>query len=109
MSIVTSVILVTAMNDGNDNDDSYVSVDKLNRWLLETRGRACDQLERVSQHAGGGKCMQCDVWMGAFNMLDEEAFARAVQAIDWSHPDCVQLMLQSEQEDLFRVVLDGSG
>ncbi len=104
MSIVTGVILVTFLNDGSMDDDTYENVEALNRWLVETRGRPCDQLVRVDQHAGGGKRLQCDVWMAAFNMLDEDAFIKAVGAINWVHEDCVQLMLQGDGEDLFRVM-----
>lgn len=104
MSIVTDVILVTAICDGAmGKDDSHPSVDQLNRWLAGSTGRSFNQLVRVDQHAGGSKAMQCDVWMAGINMLDEDALVEAFLAIDWQDPDSAQLMLKSEQADRFRV------
>lgn len=109
MSVVTNIIVTTALNDGSLNDDSYTSVDTLNAWLLATRDRPVDQLRLVRDHAGGGKCFECDVWLGAFNHLDIDGFVAAFMAIEWEYRDCAQLMVLEEQRDRFLIVhADGS-
>ena len=104
MSVVTDIILVTAMNDGAQGEDRYDSVDRLNALLSEIRQGRPDTLVKVDQHAGGTKAMQCDVWMAAINMLDEDAFVMAFLSIDWGDPECAQLMLKSEDDCRFRVI-----
>ncbi|AKJ28830.1 hypothetical protein [Caldimonas brevitalea] len=104
MSTVTDIILVTFFNDGSQGDDGHQNVDALNQWLLSTRPSPRDQLVRVDNRAGGGKVMQCEVWMAAINWLDEKAFEQAVRSINWAHRDCVQLFMKSENADRFRVI-----
>ena len=60
-------------------------------------------LIKVDQHARGGKAMQCDVFVAAINYLDREGFLTAFNAVPWEYPECVQLILKGEHDELFAV------
>ena len=92
MSWVADVILVTSLSDEDNND--------LDAWLLGEyphRGR----LVRVDDHAGGNKCMQARVSIGAYNHLYIEGLVNAFRAIRWEFPECAQLLIKDEDDDTF--------
>ena len=97
MSHVTDIILVTAIDDyGAENlcrnlikiekmfsiDECFVKVDKL---------------------SGGNRAMQCDCFLAAMRNLDIEKFLKEFHKIYWEYPECAQLMLKDEDEDLFTI------
>jgi hypothetical protein len=75
-------------------------VDQLSAWLQEHHHRS---LVKVSRYAGGDKVMQCDVFMAAINYLDLEGFLDAFRAVKWETPQCVQLMIKDEHDDVFTI------
>lgn len=87
MSVVTDVILITAVDE--DNEKGIVA-----RLFLE----------RVDHPAGGNKAMQCGVYMGAFNHLVIERFIQNVRALKWHDRECVQLMVKEEDDNQFRII-----
>lgn len=90
MSHVASVVLLTFIDDGGIKD--------VQDWLS---ANGWPQLVKVSDHAGGSKHMQCDVWMAAINYFDIEAFAAVVSAVVWRWPESVQLLVKGEHDDHF--------
>jgi hypothetical protein len=98
VSVVTDIILVTAIEDGGF-DGQHPNVDKMNEWF-QARYRGA-RLVKVDQHGGGNKAMQCDVFMGAINFLDVDALLAAFKAIEWQQHESVQLMLKQEHEERF--------
>ena len=101
MSVVTDMILVTAIDDGG-GEDKHPNADRLNAWIREAHGPT-EALKKVDQHAGGNKAVQCDVFVGAINYLDEKGLIAAFRGVQWESPDCAQLMLKGEQKDRFTV------
>lgn len=105
MSSVTDIILVTGIDDGAIRDAAQPNADKLNAWLNEfmvcpVNGGALVKVDRLAR---GDKAMQCDVFITAINYLDHEEFLAAFHAIQWASPECVQLMMKGEHDDLFTV------
>lgn len=92
MSSVTDIILTTFLNDPGIN--------RVQEFLRETEK---NELTEVSKHSGGTKEMQVDVWLGAFNYMDETALVDVVRTAPWKYPECVQLMLKGEHDDRFKV------
>ena len=86
MSTVTDIILITATDDSENFAPEF-------------------GLKRVDGYAGGNKAMQCDVLMSAMNALTVEPD----EIVAWFHgiklhaPECAQLLLKEEHEDVFTV------
>lgn len=103
MSYVTNVILATCIDDGG-SDDEHPNVDALNTWLEKRWGK----LTQVNQLANeGGKAIECDIFIGAFNYLDVEGFVAAFRAIPWEMPESAQLLMKTEQEEQFAMYPSG--
>jgi len=83
MSVVTDIILVTAIEDG-----AY---------------RPSFDLVKVDQYAGGGKAVQCDVFMSAVNYLVLEDLLDWFKSVRWEYPEQVQLFVKGEHDDKFAV------
>ena len=101
MSHVTDIILTTMLQDGSTFDDDHPNVDQLNQYLIENRGGWT--LVKVNEYAGGGKAMQCDLFIAAINHLDIPAFLDAFYRINWEAPEYVQLMMKDEHDERFKV------
>lgn len=90
MSVVTSVLLCTGINDYGIFD--------VNKWLVDSGNWV---LEQINEYAGGRKSMQQDVYAGAYNYFDLDSFIAAVKTSRWEHPDDVQLLVNREEDDRF--------
>jgi hypothetical protein len=95
MSRVTDLVLITSISDGG-GEDEHPNVDKLSAWLTENHRCA---FQRVDQHAGGNKAMQCDVFLVAVNYLDADGFLAQFRAIEWDSPEAVVLIVNAEEMD----------
>jgi hypothetical protein len=63
-----------------------------------------NSFNEVSEHAGGTKAMEAEVWLGAFNYLDLEDFLERVRLTDFEYPDDVRILVQEQDDDHFRLV-----
>lgn len=94
MSHVSGVVLTASVcEDGGDGSlgPGFVTV---NEWL---KANCLGQfLVEVSEHHGGSKRPQINVYVGGFNYLDEEAFIKAVRAAPWVYPENVVLIVNPE-------------
>lgn len=97
MSVVTDIILITFIEDGS-GENEHLNVDLLNKYLLDHY--RCE-LVKVDNYAGGNKCMQCDVFIGAINYLDIDNFINQINKISWEHPESLQFLLQKEEDEYF--------
>ena len=88
------------IEDGAERDEEIPNVDKLNSYF-ERYGRGI-KLNKVDGFAGGNKAMQCDVFMAVINYLDPK-FIEFFYTIEWEMPECVQLMLKGEDDDIFKI------
>lgn len=99
MSIVTNVILTTMVGEElehSDGPDTWPRTDAINTWLANN---GHPPLLHASDLWRGQKCMEAEVFIGAFNYLDAEALRDVVRAQDWDDPEAVQLFI-NQQEDL---------
>ncbi len=94
VSHITDIILTTAIDDGASQDGMHPNVDILNHYLQVNHGSGV--LVQVDGRAGGGKAMQCDVFMAALNHLDMPSLLRVFYGIQWEYPESVQLLLKDE-------------
>ncbi len=101
MSSVTSIILITTIEDGARKDGEHPNVCGLNDKLREMGFDS--GLAKVDCHAGGNKIMGSDIWMGAFNHLNEAEFKETFESIDWEYPDNIQLLVQNESDLKYQI------
>jgi inhibitor of KinA sporulation pathway (predicted exonuclease) len=90
MSHVADILLLTSIEDPGIEDAQ--------KWLRENNWPA---LVEISDHAGGNKVMQCEVWSAAINYFAIEDFVAVVKGIRWEWPESVQLLVKDEHEDHF--------
>ncbi|MNQ14503.1 hypothetical protein D3C85_274570 [compost metagenome] len=90
MSVVTNVILTCFPGDTGANE--------VFAWLYANKH---GYIQQVDDQAGGHKAMECEVYLIATNMLDRDAFLFMFNASRWEYPECAQLMMKHEQEDVF--------
>lgn len=102
MSYVHNVILVSGCGEYVEQDngpDRYPAVEFIDAWLAENhRGGT---LAYVGDRSNGGKALECEVWVGGFNYLDVQGLIEVVRAAPWDNPDCVQLFVKEQEDDLF--------
>lgn len=101
MSHVTDIILSTTIDDGAELEGEHPNTDQLNMYLNENHN-GCS-LVKADDKAGGGKAMQCDLFIAAINHLNIPDFLERFYQIAWEYPESVQLMLKDEHEDIFRI------
>ena len=82
MSVVTNVILVTC-HEADKAKELY------------------SRFSEVDDKAGGNKCMECSIVMAGINYLDRDSFIEAFRKTKWEYPECAQLMLMGQDDDIF--------
>jgi hypothetical protein len=104
MSVITNIILITA------SGEQPACTDQLNFLLGKIQG--FDEIEaihwpllrRVDDEASGRRTMECRVYLGAINALQEEEFLEAWRSVQWKFPESVQLLLKRHEERQFTSV-----
>jgi hypothetical protein len=107
MSVVTDILLCTALYDGG-GDDEHPNADALSAWLVGRHGPLC-ALHQLDQLAHGNKAMQADVFGVAVNYCDIDGLVAAFRSIKWERPDSAQLLLKHEDWSAFRVFTVAGG
>lgn len=100
MSHVTDIILVTGIEDGAKHQNEHPNADYVSEYLEKEHN--C-KLNKVDQYAGGGKKVQCDVFMAAINYLNIPLFVEHFYSVKWSYPELVQLMIKDEHDEKFTI------
>lgn len=103
MSWVTDVLLIFSLGELFDEDgeelESIAALNNINTWLQECGKGVLDNLD---QHIiSGGKPMGACVYGGAFNFLKIDDFISVVEKQPWRERECVQLLIQDEEEERF--------
>lgn len=99
MSEVSNLLLAFSILE-----DANARIAEVNEWL---ESHECAALKSVWDNRdcyGGGKRVEAPLYAGAINYLplnDLLAFLRTVQ---WKEPDCVQLILQAQHDDRWRII-----
>lgn len=93
MSHVTNVILKTL-------DEEEKAIEEINHYLRNETRRS-ELILHPHDMCAGTKCLECDLYIGAFNSLDVDEFISVVKGADWQDIDTVQLLICEQEEDLF--------
>jgi hypothetical protein len=104
MSVVTDVVLFFSLSEDrieHTDDDEYFIVNQINAWLQERRYGTLNGLDK---YTGGNKATQACIYGGSFNFFATEDFLRFLKARPWRDRAAVQVMIQHEDEDKFRLV-----
>lgn len=101
MSRVTNIILACGLCEEN-GEGNYPPVNAINEWLLENGQHV--GLKYINGREGGHKVWESEVFGGAFNFLDIEAFIRVVASAKWERADFVQVFINGHEEEVFGVV-----
>ena len=96
MSEVTDIIITTFLDDGGSLDD-HLNIDILS-------GKTGIYFVKASDETGGNKQMQADVFLAAVDYMEEDNFVKIFKTIIWEYPECVQLYLKREYDDLFECI-----
>lgn len=93
MSCVTNILLLTMPGEpGVQTAQGYlIALDQ-------------PQLVEVSRHTTGPKAFEGEVWIGAFNYFDLDRFCTGLRAVIWEFPECVQLLVKGDSDDVFEVI-----
>lgn len=100
MSHVTDIILITAIEDGVGEAEEHPNAEKIHKFICS---KYVAGLKKVDELSGGNKAMQCDVFMTAINYLDIPALVDFFYEIKWEMPECVQLLIKDEHDDIFKI------
>jgi hypothetical protein len=105
MSQVTNLILTFSAQE-----HSEARVKEINAFFTDETDNgglvSADDPKFTSKWYGGGKCLECEVLIGAFNYLREQEFRHHLDtAVQWYCPEEVQLFIMREDEPVFSVVL----
>jgi hypothetical protein len=104
MSVVTDVVLFFSLGEDrieHPNDDEYLIVNQINAWLQERRYGTLNCLDK---YTGGNKATQACIYGGSFNFFDTDDFLEFLKMLPWQDREAVQLMIQNEGADKFRMV-----
>lgn len=94
MSVVTNVILITAVSDLNLD---HLAIPGLDGFYLVS----VDTPSLPRGWYGGSKMLECTVYIGAFNHLDLDAFLLWVSRLPFEFPSRVQLLYKEEDDLIF--------
>jgi len=53
---------------------------------------------------GGHKVLQAYIFIGAFNYLGIDELIKHIKSISWESPENLQIILQDENDDKFRII-----
>jgi len=100
MSVITNVVVIFA----HDNDGAIELIKAFPHRLDE--GLSFDLCKIDFGQAGGTKVFTGDVWAGAFNHLDIDAFEAYVKKIVWPSYRTPVILVQHEyrDEEQYRVI-----
>lgn len=91
MSIVTNIIIKTRV-------DEHDVINYLN-WYLVKQEKGI--LKQTDNFAGGRKAMECDIFMGAFNMSDT---GKIIEIFKTKKGEYDQLFIMEQDDDLFKEI-----
>lgn len=101
MSVVTTIIITCSILEDNDTEDVFPAIDFLNEYLASNnRGT----FKNITEHFGGNKYPQINIFGGAFNWLDMQEFANKLLQAPWFEPENVILLVNGEHDDCAREV-----
>lgn len=94
MSVVSNVVFSFHISDDH-------IMEKINSWLQENDYGVFSNVDIVS---GGRKHLETPLFAAAFNYFNLENFCNFVRSLKWKHPNCVQIFIQEQEDDKFRLI-----
>lgn len=97
MSRVTGVTIICELSDYEDRPGEPMA--EVIAWITAHPGNRGWALTEISDHAGGSKHPQFEVWCGGFNFFEDaqEEFAAFVMSRDWDSPENLVLIMEPEE------------
>jgi len=105
MSVVSNVIFSFSISEYSyekEEDDIYPNMEKINNWLQENSyGVFSVDVDAIS---GGKKHLETPLFVATFNYFNIKDFCNFVRSLKWECPDCVQVIIQEQEDDKFRLI-----
>lgn len=99
MSRVTNIVLLTGCAEEDE-----VCVVLLNKWLFDADEARNQQLNNVSQHAGGVKVLEANCWIGAFNHFYKTSeMIEHIKTLPWLYREEVVVCILEEQTEAWSI------
>lgn len=98
MSVVTNLIIACSTRDSGGTQINDYKPDDCLFFLVNADD------PKLGKWYGGGKCFECDLWMGAINHLDLDHLIRFLRKINWDTPESVQVIVKEEEDIKFRII-----
>lgn len=100
MSDVTNVVLLSS--DHVYDDGISPTMERINAWCRENcNGQTFS--EDLEKYAGGHKCFESEIYIGAFNHIDPDALRYYLRSVDWVDPESVCILIKGEYDDSFSI------
>lgn len=98
MSVVTAITLQIDVGETYIEQENgpgiFPVINKINGWLA---ARNFGALAPLSDHYGGSKHPQVEVFGAGFDYFPWEDFAQFVMSLEWENPDNVVLLVNPEE------------
>jgi len=102
MSVVTNAILTYSILEQEDETNR---IGEVNKFFGESRGFVhCDTPTLERGWYGGTKMLETNVAIGSFNHLRLNDFVEHLESIKWEEPQNVQLIVQEQDDERFRII-----
>ena len=105
MSVVSNVIFSFSISEDSyekEDDILYPNMEKINNWLEENNyGIFSVDVDVVS---GGRKNRETPLFVAAFNYSSIDNFCNFIRSLKWEYPDFVQVFIQEQEDDKFRLI-----
>jgi hypothetical protein len=96
MSMVTNILLCTMI----DEEEAIAAVN-----VSFKSGMPFTDLESSPMpYYAGSVCVECGIYVGAFNYLNDADLIKAIEAAPWKFPEDVQLFIKRQDDDRFAEV-----
>lgn len=107
MSRVTNLLLHTSSADKFVKGEATPRIQEVNRFFEQSNVKglvALDDPSLPKRWYGGSKHLEAQLYVGAFNYLNLEAFIKHLRGIQWQVPEWVQLIVKEQDDGLFRII-----
>ncbi|WP_424001472.1 hypothetical protein [Maribacter sp. IgM3_T14_3] len=106
MSVVSNVILSFSVGEDESQRMKDVNEFDINGNKINLVSADFQRKENYEAKAwyGGSKYLEKPLYIGAYNNLNLNAFIDHLKTIIWDEPENVQLIINEQNEDLFKVV-----
>ena len=105
MSIVTNIIFsFSKIEHSGDDTRDFVLMRQINKWLIKNSYSGDSFGKAINAYAGGFRALECQVYVAAFNHFILDEFIEFVKSLHWVAPEDVQIFIQEQEDNKFRIV-----